>query len=72
MTPEERAYHFEQTASMPKPQWGTAWTELYGYVSEAAAEGSSDAELIRQYMVELKERYVTGPVKAWIRDRAGA
>jgi hypothetical protein len=54
---------------MPFPQWGPMWTELYGYVSEAAADGQPlDAAQLEQYMRELKNQYVTAPVRAWLRS----
>lgn len=40
--------------------WGMAWAELRGYVSEAADDGRGiEASDLLQYMRELRRRYVT-------------
>lgn len=57
---------------MPEPEWSIAWTELSGYVEEARADGGTiDPAVLADYMAELKERHVTGPIRAWMKRLAG-
>jgi hypothetical protein len=56
---------------MPKADWSSAWAELYGYAIEARDDRAEfQAHEVATYMIELKNRYVTGPGREWLR-RAG-
>lgn len=56
---------------LPQADWSSAWTELTGYVADAAEAGEPiDASHLRSYMQELRSRAVA-PVRAWLKARRG-
>jgi hypothetical protein len=56
---------------LPSADWGAAWAELTGYVSEAAEGGGTiDPASLQLYMTELRRRALA-PVREHLRQAGG-
>jgi hypothetical protein len=55
--------------TQPRAEWVPAWDELYGYVKQAADDGTLiRPEDLLDYMAELRQRAMA-PVVEWLRKQ---